>query len=138
LSNKLTNVDAYKPTAAEERLLEVLLNPQFFGKSVTEKCQEAEISREWYYQTMRKSEFCEYYNEQVKGNLKSSVGEIIQATVNFGKRFPGNHQDRKILLEMAGVYTEKSEVKHTGNVLIEIGLSDEDMPESQEAEGIEE
>lgn len=139
MSNITTNLDGYKLTAAEERLIKVLIDPEHFGKSVTEKCQAAEISRETYYNTMKKQEFCDYYNDLIKAGLKSSVGDIIQATYNFGKRFPGNHQDRKILLEMAGAYTEKSEVKHTGEVIINIALVDDDeMPGSQEAEGIEE
>ena len=136
--NNQAKTDEYSPTPAEIKLVEVLLNPESYKKSITEKCQMAGISRDSYYRIMKNPEFCEYYNEQVRANIKSSVGEIIQATRNFGTRFPGNHQDRKILLEMAGAYTEKSEVKHTGNVLIEIGLSDEDMPESQEAEGVAE
>jgi hypothetical protein len=136
LSNITTNSDGYKLTAAEERLIKVLIDPEHFGKSVTDKCQAAGISRETYYNTMKKQEFCDLYNETVRAGLKSSVSEIIKATYNFGKRFPGNHQDRKILLEMAGAYTEKSEVKH--EVIINIALDDDEMPESQEAEGLEE
>lgn len=108
-----TNGDEYKLTAAEERLMKVLIDQEHFGKSVTEKCQAADISRETYYKTMQKPEFCDLYNETIRAGLKSSVGEIIQATKSFGMRFPGNHQDRKILLEMAGAYTEKQQVEVT-------------------------
>jgi hypothetical protein len=112
-NNKMTNLDGYKLTAAEERLLEVLMNPNYYGKSITEKCQVAEISRETYYQTMRRPEFTDFYNQQIQANLKNSVGKIIQATENFATRFPGNHQDRKMLLEIAGAYTEKQQVEVT-------------------------
>jgi len=138
LSNNAINCNGYEPTPAELKLLEVLQNPEHYKKTVTEKCRIAEIDNATYYRAMAKPEFCDYYNNLIRAQLKSSVGEIIQATRNFGTRFPGNHQDRKILLEMAGAYTEKSEVKHTGNVIIEIGLSDDEMPESQEPEGVAE
>ena len=128
-NNNTINRDGYKLTAAEERLIKVLVDQAHFGKSVTEKCQVAEISRETYYKTMQKQEFCDLYNETIKAGLKSSVGEIIKATHEFGTRFPGNHQDRKILLEMAGAYTEKQEIKHLGGMVIDIRLTDDDEPE---------
>jgi hypothetical protein len=137
LNNNQTKTDQYKLTAAEERLLEVLINPENYGKSITEKCLIADICKDTYYRIMRNQEFTDYYNEQIKSNLKNSVGEIIQATKNFAVRFPGNHQDRKILLEMAGAYTEKSEVKHTGEVMIDIRLSDDDVPEDMPEEPVE-
>ena len=137
-NNNQTKTDGYSPTPVEIKLVEVLLNPESYKKSITEKCLMAGICRDSYYRFMKNPEFCEYYNEQIKANIKSSVGEIIQATRNFGTRFPGNHQDRKILLEMAGAYTEKSEVKHTGEVIINITLDDDEMPEEHEPEGVEE
>ena len=133
-NNSSANLGGYRPTAAEERLLEVLMNPEHFGKSITDKCRIAEIDRQTYYNAMKKPEFCDFYNEQVKSNLKSSVGEIIQATHKFGTRFPGNHQDRKILLEMAGAYTEKQEIKHLGGMVIDIRLTDDDEPEGEAQE----
>jgi hypothetical protein len=108
-----TETNKYEPTPAEKRLLEVLQNPEYFNKSVAEKCRLADVDRSHYYTIMSKPEFCDYYNNEIKANLKAGIGEVIQATKNFGIRFPGNHQDRKILLEMAGAYTEKQEVSVT-------------------------
>jgi hypothetical protein len=126
MNDNSTNISEYKPTAAEERLLEVMMHPENFGKSITEKCRIAEIDRQTYYNAMKKPEFVELYNSYNKEMIRSTIGEVIQATKNFGIRFPGNHQDRKILLEMAGAYTEKQEVKVTGEMIIDIKLTDED------------
>jgi hypothetical protein len=121
-NNNATSCNGYEPTPAERKLLEVLQNPEHFNKTVADKCRIAEIDTATYYRAMAKPEFCDYYNNEIKASLKSSVGEVIQATKNFAIRFPGNHQDRKILLEMAGAYTEKQQVEVTHG--FEKGLKD--------------
>jgi hypothetical protein len=125
-NNDSTNLNKYEPTPSEQKLLEVLLNPLHYKKSVTEKCEIAGVDRGIFYIAMKKPEFCDLYNETIKSGLKASIGKVIQATEDFATRFPGNHQDRKILLEMAGAYTEKQEVKVTGEMIIDIKLTDED------------
>ena len=112
-NNNAEKCNGYEPTQSEIKLLEVLQNPEHYKKTVTEKCRIAEIDTATYYRAMAKPDFCEYYNNLIKANLKNSVAEILQATKDFGTRFPGNHQDRKILLEMAGAYTEKQQVEVT-------------------------
>jgi len=127
--NNQANTDGYLPTPVEIKLVEVLLNPESYKKSITEKCQMAGISRDSYYRIMKNPEFAEFYNEQIKANIKADIGEVIQATHHFAVRFPGNHQDRKMLAEMAGAYTEKQEIKHLGGMVIDIRLTDDDDPE---------
>jgi hypothetical protein len=113
MNDNSTNLNGYEPTPSEQKLLEVLLNPLHYKKSITEKCEIAGVDRGIYYIAMKKPEFCDLYNETIKSGLKASIGKVIQATEDFATRFPGNHQDRKILLEMAGAYTEKQEVSIT-------------------------
>ena len=56
----ITKLNGYNLTAAEQRLLEVLVNPANVGLSVTEKCKLANISRTTYYDLMQKPEFLVY------------------------------------------------------------------------------
>ena len=53
----MTENDKYKPTPAEKKLLEVLLNAENVGKSVQELCNLAGVSRNKYYDAMKKQEF---------------------------------------------------------------------------------
>lgn len=102
------NTDVVKLTPAEQRLLEALLNPESSGKSVTEKCQMADISRETYYKTLKKVEFTNLLNKTAVDLVKENVVEIISAArkvaVNSGAR---GFQDRQMLLKMAGVLADK-------------------------------
>ena len=45
-SNSMTNTDKYLLTDCGKKLLEVLINPEHIGKTITEKCQIAGISRD--------------------------------------------------------------------------------------------
>lgn len=66
----MTEKDKYKPTAAEKRLLEVLINPDYLGKNVTELCNLAGISRNKYYDAMKKKDFQSLVADTVKGHDK--------------------------------------------------------------------
>ena len=57
MTNNNTNSDKYKPTAVEEKLIEVLLNPNCLGKSITEICEMAGVSRKSYYVSIKKDGF---------------------------------------------------------------------------------
>ena len=48
-----TKRDGYALTDNGKKLLEVLINPEHYGKSVTEKCRIAGISRDSYYRLMK-------------------------------------------------------------------------------------
>ena len=53
----VTKGNIYKPTTAEKKLLEVLINPENAGKTVTDICNLANVSRRKYYEAMGKEEF---------------------------------------------------------------------------------
>lgn len=117
-------LNEYQPTPSERKLLEVLLNPEHYKKSITEKCEIAGVDRGIFYIAMKKQEFVDLYNETIKAGIKASVGKVLQATEEFAIRFPGNHQDRKILLEMAGAYIEKKDLNVSGSLGFESSLKD--------------
>lgn len=106
----ITNTDAYTLTVAEEKLLEVLLNPENIGKTVTEKCQIADISRDSYYRIIRKPEFVKVLNCSAVDLIKDKVSEIIESAIKYAVSDYRCHQDRRMLLSMLGVYKEESNI----------------------------
>ena len=104
----------YTPTAAEEKLLEVLLNPKNRDKTIAEISAMAGIGERTYYRAMEKPEFVDYYNSIVLQIMKGKVGDVLKAVAKYATEEPRCHQDRKMLLEMAGIYTEKKIQEITG------------------------
>ena len=105
-------VTEYRPTLAERKLLEVLLNPEFRTATVTDICQCAGISRQTYYKTIKKPEFMELYESQSRDLVRAAVGPVINAFVRAAKE--GSYPHGKVILEMAGLYTEAKKVEHLG------------------------
>lgn len=101
-------------TKAEQNLLEVMLNPENRMKSVTDICKLAKIERVTYYRAFQKPEFVEIYNKSSVDLVKQSVASVLNTFVREAQR--GSFQHGKVLLEMAGVYAEKSDVKVSGTV----------------------
>ena len=102
------NVTEYRPTLAERKLLEVLLNPEFRTATVTDICQRAGISRQTYYKTTKKPEFMELYESQSRDLVRAAVGPVINAFVKAAK--DGSYPHGKVILEMAGLYAESKNV----------------------------
>jgi len=110
MAETVTKVDEYRPTAKEKRLVEAMSDPKNRNLNITELCKVAGISREAYYQMMRKPAFVEYYKRIQYEVVKSSIAKVLQSTIKFAIENPKCHQDRKMLLEMSGMYTPKQEV----------------------------
>jgi hypothetical protein len=108
-----TKFGHYTPTAAERRILNVLTDPRNSEMPVREICRVANVNKDTFYKCKKKPEFNEYYNKLIMLNLADKVAPILNATYKFAVGSAKNHQDRKLLLQMAGVYIEK--VEHSGN-----------------------
>lgn len=111
----MTEKDKYKPTAAEKRLLEVLVNPENLGKNVTNVCNLAGVSRNKYYDAMKKKEFQFLVAETTQDLIKGKIGDVLNATYKYSLTAKG-HQDRKVLLTMAGLYVDKKETEISGGL----------------------
>ncbi|MDT2737653.1 phBC6A51 family helix-turn-helix protein [Enterococcus pseudoavium] len=111
----MTEKDKYKPTAAEKRLLEVLINPDYLGKNVTELCNLAGISRNKYYDAMKKKDFQSLVADTTQELIKGKIGDVLNATYKYSLTAKG-HQDRKVLLTMAGLYVDKKETEISGGL----------------------
>jgi hypothetical protein len=99
----------YEPTLAEKRLIEVELNPENIYKSVSEKCRLAKINRSTYYESYKKPEFKELVKNVGLNIIIQNVLPTIHTFARESKR--GSFQHGKVLLEMAEMYTEKTEQK---------------------------
>lgn len=102
----------YKPTPAEERLLSVLANPDNVGKTVTEICNLAEISRKHYYQCFKKPEFCELNKQTGLDLIKQAIQPVINACVKEAKA--GSFHHAKLLMEMGSLYVPKQQQEISG------------------------
>lgn len=125
----MTEKDKYKPTAAEKRLLEILINPEHLGKNVTELCNLAEVSRNKYYDAMKKKEFQSLVADTTQDLIKGKIGDVLNATYKYSLTAKG-HQDRKVLLTMAGLYVDKKETEISGGLKVNnpfAGLTEEEL-----------
>lgn len=108
------NFTEYEPTEKEKNLLEVLLNPENRMKSITDICKLAKCTRPVYYEAFSKSGFVEIYKQGSVDLVKQSIGSVLNTFIREAQR--GSFQHGKVILEMAGVYTEKSNVKLSGTI----------------------
>lgn len=112
-----TEVNTYKATPNEMKLIEALSNPENRDLNISEVCELIGISRVAYYKMFKKPDFVKYYNEFQLELVKSHIGDVLKATIHFAMNEAKCHGDRKILLEMGRVYTPKQELEHSGNPL---------------------
>ena len=108
-------------TESEEKLLEVLLNPNYRNLSITEKCNKAEISRSTYYRAFSKSDFKDKVSKESKELVFQYLSEIVLAVVDEAKK--GSFQHAKLILEMAGLHTDKLE--QSGETKIKVTIEDD-------------
>lgn len=123
MSKSGTKVNEYRPTKAENRLLEALVNPDNVGKNVEEMCSVAEVAKNTYYKAMKKPDFVKLVNETTLDLIKSKVSDVLNASYTFALTDKG-FQDRKILLQMAGLLVEKTETTVNGNLNVNNPFSD--------------
>lgn len=129
-------------TEKEQILLEVMLNPEYRMKSITDICSIAKCDRATYYRAFAKKEFTEEYNAKSKELIKQSVAPVINTFIREAQR--GSFQHGKVILEMAGIYTESSKVESkvtSDNTNINIdysSLPDDALAEIEQAKGHDE
>lgn len=122
----------YEPTPCEQRILEVLLNPENRKKTVTEICRIADVDRKTYYNAFKKSEFVELVKDESRRLVQAAILPTIHTFIKETEK--GSFQHGKVLLEMADVYREKKELEVTGSIKLTELLDDESEPEIGETE----
>jgi hypothetical protein len=121
----LQNLTDYKPTEKEKNLLEVLLNPENRMKSITDICKLAKCTRPVYYEAFTKDGFVELYKRSSQDLVKQSVAPVLNTFIREAQR--GSFQHGKVLLEMAGVYSDKLELAGgvSADMTIKVELTDD-------------
>lgn len=110
--NVETGEKKYKPTPTEEKLLEVLLNPENRFKKISEICDMVGCDRKTYERAFKKQEFVDIYNNSSVELVKKAVGPVLNSFIREANR--GSFQHGKVLLEMAGLYTETTKKEISG------------------------
>lgn len=108
----LQNFTDYKLTEKEKNLIEVLLHPENRMKSITDICKLAKCSRPVYYEAFSKPGFVEIYKQRSVDMVKQSIASVINTFIREAQR--GSFPHGKVLLEMAGLYTDK--IEHSGSI----------------------
>jgi len=106
------NLTKWRPTKAQERLLEIVLDPSNRMKSVKEICDLADVSRQTYYDAYRDENFVEYALLEAKKVAARYAVQVMGAFVNEAKR--GSYQHGLVILDMAGMYAPKQRTELTG------------------------
>ncbi|MGE5584067.1 MAG: phBC6A51 family helix-turn-helix protein [Bacillota bacterium] len=106
------NATEKRLTPTERRLIEALLDPSNRLKSISEICDMVNCSRKTYYRAFDKPHFREEYKRRAAALSERHLGQVMNAFVKEATR--GSFQHGKVLLEMAGVYSEKTKHEHFG------------------------
>ena len=83
-------------------------------KSITDICKLAKCTRPVYYEAFAKPGFVEIHNKYSVDLVKQSVSSVLNTFIREAQR--GSFQHGKVILEMAGLYAEKQDVKVTGQI----------------------
>ncbi len=108
----MTEPNKYKPTAAELRLLKVLENPEFATSTVTDVCKAAGVSRNAYYDSMKKPEFVDFIQQTALDMVKKDLYPLWQSAISHAKA--GNYQYWKAIMDATGQYNEKQKHEISG------------------------
>lgn len=95
----------YRPNVSERKLLEVLLNPEYRFKNITEICDIAKVNRKSYYRAFEKEGFCKYVERETDRLIDKSYAAMINASIRQATR--GDAAHLKIMLQMKGKLVER-------------------------------
>lgn len=112
-------------TPAEKRVVDVYLEEETYSLSAKEIAEKADITTKYYYDLIRGERFSTYINGLINQQVGAKMALVLQATFKHALK-EGNHQDRKMLLEKYGMYSQRQEVELTAPQIIK------DVPETDE------
>lgn len=118
--------DFLRLTPAEKRLVEVYLEEDSFALSAKEIAEKADITTKYYYDLINGERFSTYINGLINQQVGAKMALVLQATFNHALK-EGNHQDRKMLLEKYGMYTQRQEIELSAPQIVEDVPTDDEQ-----------
>lgn len=112
-------------TAKQERLLQVLINPEYRDKTAEEITALARISKRYYYHLLKNKKFQDAVRIAGASLCVSNVNHIINAFIAKGKK--GEYQQGRTILQMAGMLEEQPLLHITQNILQNKGLDEQEI-----------
>lgn len=107
-------------TTAQKKLLEVMVNPEHYGKSISAMCEIANVSRDIYYTAVKVPAFQDQIKDLSFRLVAERLCDVVMATTKYAIEESSCHSDRRMLLEMAGLIGNKIEVTAKVNTLQEM------------------
>ncbi len=101
-----------KLTPAEAALMLVLCDPAHFKKTAAEVSELAGISGSEYYQIIQREHFLAMKDQILLRHLRSRINKVLYASVKYATESARNTAERKMLLEMAGLYVPSAQKVH--------------------------
>lgn len=102
-TNIETEVDDVHLTPSREKILTALLNPEFIGLTVTEKCKQIGVSRQAWYMALHDSEFMALVNKTSLDVLKDGIAGAMTALLKSASNpSPKCNPDRRLFFELTG------------------------------------
>jgi hypothetical protein len=111
---------------AERKVLALLVDPKNLGRTAVELCDAAGIGRTTYYKLLKNPEFNRKRNEVLLAAIRD-VSPVLKALVNTAK-IEGKEgaADRRLLLEVAGIYRPRMTVEQTAARSVDGDMPDEE------------
>ena len=103
----------YIPSAVEEKLLPILLNPKFVDKSVKEKAELAGICMNTYHSIMKRPLFRQLFREMLIQKHQEKTPKVLDAMYEFAISEKGNATDRTNYLKITGMLEDKKTIDIT-------------------------
>ena len=102
-NDNITESDVPHITPSREKILTALLNPEFIGLTVTEKCQRIDVSRQAWYMALHDSEFMDIVNKTSLDVLKEGIsGAMAALLASASNPSPKCNPDRRLFFELTG------------------------------------
>lgn len=98
-----------KLTKTQEKILQVMTDPTNWGTSQTQIAELANCSRNSVYLAVKDTDFIKRYNDITMNILGSRTADIINASIRQAMT-PEGFNDRKMLLTMTGLYSDKTQI----------------------------
>jgi hypothetical protein len=115
-----TNAQNRTLTRAEKAVLDILADPAYFKATNEEKVEASGVSRRRFYEILADPWVRDQQKQLCLDMIRSRVNDIVGAAVTSAVECIGKegHLDRKMLLEMSGLYEPKQKQEHTGTMAI--------------------